>query len=68
MQRLLHRRMTAKQQMLWSPRGAHLMLKVRTTVMNATFERDHVTAERWDKPPVSPRRVTTPSFETVSIE
>ena len=50
-QRLLHRRMTAKQQMLWSPRGAHLMLKVRTIVMNATFERDHVTAERWTNRP-----------------
>ena len=30
--RLLHRRMTAKQQMRWSPRGAHFMLKVRTAV------------------------------------
>ena len=39
---LLHRRMTAKQQMRWSPRGAHLMLKVRTAVMNGTFERDHI--------------------------
>jgi hypothetical protein len=26
---LLHRRMNAQQQMRWSPRGAHLMLKVR---------------------------------------
>src|SRR6185312_11348369 len=34
-QPLIHRRMTAKQQMRWSPRGAHLMLKVRTAVMNA---------------------------------
>jgi hypothetical protein len=40
--RLLHRRMTAKQQMRWSPRGAHFMLKVRTAVMNGTFERDHI--------------------------
>jgi hypothetical protein len=39
--------MTAKQQMRWSPRGVHLMLKVRTAVMNATFERDHVAAEHW---------------------
>jgi hypothetical protein len=29
--RLLHRKMTAKQQMRWSPRGAHFMLKVRAT-------------------------------------
>ncbi len=40
--RLLHRRMTAKQQMRWSPRGAHFMLKIRTAVMNGAFERDHV--------------------------
>ena len=40
--RLLHRRMTAKQQMRCSPRGAHFMLKVRTAVMNGTFERDHI--------------------------
>ena len=40
--RLLHRRMTAKQQMRWSPRGAHFMLKVRTSVMNGTFEQDHI--------------------------
>jgi hypothetical protein len=40
--RLLHRRMTAKQQMRWSPQGAHFMLEVRTAVMNGTFERDHI--------------------------
>jgi hypothetical protein len=28
-----------------SPRGAHLMLKVRTAVMNDTFDWDHVAAE-----------------------
>lgn len=44
-QRLLHRRMNAQQQMRWSPRGAHLMLKVRTAVMNRTFDRDHADAE-----------------------
>ena len=43
--------MSAKQQMRWSPRGAHLMLKVRTAVINATFERDHVAAERWASRP-----------------
>jgi hypothetical protein len=42
---LLHRRMSASQQMRWSPRGAHLMLKVRTAVMNGTFDRDHAAAE-----------------------
>jgi hypothetical protein len=35
-------RMTAKQQMRWSPKGAHFMLKVRTSVMNGTFEQDHI--------------------------
>jgi hypothetical protein len=48
---LLHRRMGNKQQMRWSPRGAHLMLKVRTSVMNGTFREDHTTAERWTRRP-----------------
>ena len=43
---LLHRRLNAQQQMRWSPRGAHLMLKVRCAVMNGTFQRDHAFAER----------------------
>jgi hypothetical protein len=43
---MLHRRMNAQQQMRWSPRGAHLMLKVRCAVMNGTLEHDHVAAER----------------------
>ena len=43
---LLHRRTNAQQQMRWTPRGAHLMLKVRCAVMNGTFERDHAIAER----------------------
>ena len=44
---LLHRRMNAQQQMRWTPRGAHLMLKVRCAVMNGTLEHDHAGAERW---------------------
>jgi hypothetical protein len=43
--------MNAQQQMRWSPRGAHLMLKVRTAVMNRTLERDHTAAERWAQRP-----------------
>ena len=43
---LLHRRMNAQQQMRWSPRGAHLMLKVRCAVMNGTLEQDHAISER----------------------
>jgi hypothetical protein len=42
---LLHRRMNAQQQMRWTPRGAHLMLKVRCAVMNDTLEHDHALAE-----------------------
>lgn len=38
---LLHRRMGARQQMRWSPRGAHLMLQVRTAIVNGTFDVDH---------------------------
>jgi hypothetical protein len=44
---LLHRRMGANQQMRWSPRGAHLMLKVRTSVVNDNFDKDCRIAERW---------------------
>jgi hypothetical protein len=43
---LLHRRMNAQQQMRWSPRGAHLMLKVRCAVVNNTLEQDHAVSER----------------------
>jgi hypothetical protein len=42
---LLHRRMNAQQQMRWTPRGAHLMLKVRCAVMNGTLQHDHALAE-----------------------
>jgi hypothetical protein len=43
--------MDANQQMRWSPRGAHLMLKVRVTVINGTFNKDHAAAERWARRP-----------------
>jgi hypothetical protein len=48
---LLHRRMGANQQMRWSPRGAHLMLKVRTPVVNGTFNKNLAAAERWARRP-----------------
>src|SRR3712207_9534883 len=48
---LLHRRMGANQQMRWSPRGAHLMLKVRTAVANGTLAENHAAAERWARRP-----------------
>jgi len=37
--------------MRWSPRGAHLMLKARTSVINGTFNKDHAAAERWARRP-----------------
>jgi len=48
---LLHRRMGANQQMRWSPKGAHFMLRVRTALANGTFDRNHVVAERWARRP-----------------
>src|SRR5215211_5675827 len=48
---LLHRRMGAGQQMRWSPRGAHRMLKVRTAVANGTLAADHAAAEPWARRP-----------------
>jgi hypothetical protein len=59
---LLHRRMNARHQMCWSPRGAHLMLKVRTTVMNRTLGRDRAAAEHWAQRPFR----SDLRFETVS--
>ncbi|CAO3358488.1 hypothetical protein [Azospirillum melinis] len=53
-QRLLHRRMGANQQMRWSPRGAHRMLKVRTAVMNGTFAADHAASEPYAGRPFRP--------------
>jgi hypothetical protein len=43
--------MAAQQQMRWPPCGAHLILKVRTSVMNGTFASDHALAERWARRP-----------------
>jgi hypothetical protein len=48
---LLHRRMNVQQQMRWSPQGAHLMLKVRTSDVNGTLDRDYAVAERWARRP-----------------
>jgi hypothetical protein len=45
-QQLLHRRMYTRQTMRRSPRGAHLMLKVRISAVNGTLDRDHTVAER----------------------
>src|SRR5215213_4409309 len=48
---LLHRRMGTNQQMRWTPRGAHCMLKVRTAVANDTLAGDHAAAEPWTRRP-----------------
>ena len=53
-QRLLHRRIGANQQMRWSPRSAQRMLKVRTAVMNGTFAADHAAAEPYACRPFRP--------------
>lgn len=50
-QRLLHRRIGANQQMRWSPRGAHRMLKVCTAVMNGTLAVDHTADEPYARRP-----------------
>jgi hypothetical protein len=51
---LLHRRMEASQQMRWSPRGAHRMLKVRTAVASGTLAEDRAAAECWARRPFRP--------------
>jgi hypothetical protein len=60
---LLQRRMAAQQWMRWSPRGAHSMLKVRTSIVNGTFDR-HIRSRScsrsaMDAPSVSESSVTT---------
>ena len=37
---VISKRMVKKQQMRWSPRGAHLLLQIRTRVLNDTFTDD----------------------------
>jgi hypothetical protein len=63
---LLHRRMGANQQMRWSPRGVHCMLKVRTAIANGTLADDHVAAEPSARRPFRPSSVSPPRFWTVS--
>ncbi|MGH3610324.1 MAG: ISKra4 family transposase [Pseudonocardiaceae bacterium] len=41
---VISKRMVKKQQMRWSPRGAHLLLQVRTRVLNNTLTKDY---RRW---------------------
>ncbi len=42
--KVISRRMVKKQQMRWSPRGAHLLLQVRTRVLNNDLAGDFA---RW---------------------
>jgi len=41
---VISKRMVKKQQMRWSPRGAHLLLQIRTRVLNDTLADDY---RRW---------------------
>jgi hypothetical protein len=43
---LLHRRMGAREQMRWSPRSAHVVLQVRTAIVNGTLDADHGSMSR----------------------
>jgi transposase len=43
--------MNAQQHMGWSLRGAHLTLKVRTSIVNGTLDRDYAVAEHWARRP-----------------
>jgi len=46
--------------------GAHFTLKLRTAVMNGTFERHHIVLGQSDTSPKTLRRLAPPKFETVS--
>jgi hypothetical protein len=41
---VISKRMVKKQQIRWSPRGAHLLLQIRTKVLNDTLTNDY---RRW---------------------
>jgi hypothetical protein len=41
---VISKRMVKKQQMRWAPRGAQLLLQVRTKVLNDTLTNDY---QRW---------------------
>jgi hypothetical protein len=43
------------------------MLKVRTSVVNGTLDRDYAVAERWARPPFR-RAACPPTFWTVSAQ
>ena len=49
---VISKRMVKKQQMRWSPRGAHLLLQVRIRALNDDLAGDFA---RWYVTPVSPR-------------
>ncbi|PZS23666.1 MAG: ISKra4 family transposase, partial [Pseudonocardiales bacterium] len=41
---VISKRMVKKQQMRWTPRGAHLLLQIRARVLNDTLTEDY---RRW---------------------
>jgi hypothetical protein len=52
---VISKRMVKKQQMRWTPRGAHLLLQVRTRVRNDTLTHDY---RRWIPASPTPRKRT----------
>jgi hypothetical protein len=48
--------MVKKQQMRWSPRGAHLLLQIRTRVLDNTLAADFA---RWYPAPATPEHTQT---------
>jgi len=78
---VISKRMVKKQQMRWSPRGAHLLLQIRTRVLNDTLaddyrrwypdfthttDQEHLAAQRPTVCPALPIRATAPAAGTAA--
>jgi hypothetical protein len=66
---VISKRMVKKQQMRWSPRGAHLLLQIRTRVLNDTLADDY---RRWypdftHTPPGRSKPRSLPRFVPLSV-
>jgi hypothetical protein len=59
---VISRRMVKKQQMRWSPRGAHLLLQVRTRVLNDDLAGDFARTRRPGSAATSRRCLTSRGF------
>jgi hypothetical protein len=61
---VISKRMVKKQQMRWSPRGAHLLLQIRTRILNDTLTNDY---RRW-YPQLHPHpRLNHPGFGATDV-